>query len=96
MQKKEYLIKILQQLESVWSLAPWLKILVEQWNLDDSMLDVLIEAMKGAIHTTKSELAKQKLEKGLNFLEKMKQMEEESIKQDEKDLEELGKILDTF
>jgi hypothetical protein len=30
MDKKEYLLKILEQLESVWNLAPGLKILVEQ------------------------------------------------------------------
>lgn len=96
MDKKEYLIKILEQLESTRNLAPWLKILVQQWNLDDSILDVLIEAVKWAIYTTKSELAKEKLEKWLNALEKMKQIEQESLEQDEKDLEELDKILDTF
>lgn len=96
MDKKEYLLKILEQLEPIWNLAPWLKVLVEQWNLNDSILDVLIDAVKWAIHTTKSELAKEKLEKWLNALEKMKQIEQQSIQQDEKDLEELDKILDTF
>jgi len=96
MDKKEYLIKILEQLEPVWNLAPWLKILVEQWNLEDSMLDVIIEAVKWAIHTTKSELVKEKLEKWLNALEKMRELEQESVKQDEKDLEELDNILETF
>lgn len=96
MDKKEYLIKILEQLESTRNLAPWLKILVEQWNLDDSIVDILIEAVKWAIYTTKSELAKEKLEKWLSALEKMKQIEQESLEMDEKDLEELDKILDTF
>ena len=96
MNKKEYLIKILQQLEPVWNLAPWLKVLVEQWNLEDSMLDILIEAVKWAIHTTKSELAKEKLEKWLSALEKMKELEQQSIEQDKRDLEELDKILDSF
>lgn len=96
MDKKEYLIKILEQLESTRNLAPWLKILVEQWNLDDSIVDILIEAVKWAIYTTKSELAKEKLEKWLSALEKMKQIEQESLEKDEKDLEELDKILDTF
>ena len=96
MDKKEYLLKILEQLEPIWNLAPWLKVLVEQWNLNDSILNVLIDAVKWAIHTTKSELAKEKLEKWLNALEKMKQIEQQSIQQDEKDLEELDNILDTF
>jgi hypothetical protein len=30
MTKKEYLLKVLEQLEPIWELAPGLKILVEQ------------------------------------------------------------------
>lgn len=96
MNKKEYLLKILTQLEPIRDLAKWLKVLVEQWNLEDNILDILIDAIKWAIHTTKSELAKEKLEKWLNALEKMKDLEQESIEQDKKDLEELDKLIDSF
>lgn len=96
MDKKEYLLKILIQLEPIRDLAKWLKILVEQWNLWDDILEVLINAVQWAVSTAKSEMDKKKLQKWLDALNKMKQMEEESRMQDEKDLEELDKLIDSF
>ena len=96
MDKKEYLQKILTQLEPIRDLAKWLKILVDEWNLGDDILDILINAVQWAINTTKSELDKQKLQKWLEAMQKMKQMEEESKMQDEKDLEELDNLIDSF
>lgn len=93
MDKKEYLQKILTQLEPIRDLAKWLRILVEQWDLWDDILDVLINAVQWAVSTAKSEMDKQKLQKWLDALNKMKEMEEESKMQDEKDLEELDKML---
>jgi len=96
MDKKEYLQKILTQLEPIRDLAKWLKILVDEWNLGDDILDILINAVQWAIDTAKSELDKQKLQKWLDALNKMKEMEEESKMQDEKDLEELDKMLENI
>ena len=96
MNKKEYLQKILIQLEPIRDLAKWLRILVEEWNLDDNILDVLINAVQGAVNTAKSELDKGKLQKWLDALQKMKQMEEESKMKDEEDLAELDKLIDSF
>ncbi len=96
MDKKEYLQKILTQLEPIRDLAKWLKILVDEWNLGDDILDILINAVQWAINTTKSELDKQKLQKWLDALNKMKEMEEESKMQDEKDLEELDEMLENI
>jgi len=96
MDKKEYLKKILVQLEPIRDLAKWLEVLVDEWNLWDDLLDVIIESVQWAINSAKSELDKGKLQKWLDALQKMKQMEEESRLQDEKDLEELDKIIDSF
>ena len=96
MDKKEYLLKILTQLEPIRDLANWLKTLVNEWNLWDDVLDVLINSVQWAVSTTKSELDKQKLQKWLDALQKMKQMEEESKTQDEKDLKELDDLIDSF
>lgn len=93
MDKKEYLIKVLAHLEPVWGLAKWLKILVEQWNFDDSILDVLIDAIEWAINTAKSDFDKEKLQKWLSAMKKMKELEEESIIEDEKDLAILDSML---
>lgn len=94
MNKKEYLLKILTQLEPIWNLAKWLKILVELWHLDDNLLDIITQAVEGAVHTVKDELAKKKLQKSLNALQKLKQMEAESREKDEEDLAELDKMLE--
>lgn len=94
MDKKEYLLKVLTQLEPIWNLAKWLKILIELWHLDDNLLDTITQAVEWAIHTVKDKLAKGKLEKWLSALQKLKQMEEESRAKDAQDLAELDKILE--
>lgn len=94
MDKKEYLLKVLTQLEPIWNLAKWLKILVEQGQLDDNLLDTVTQAVEWAVHTTKDELSKQKLQKSLNALQRLKQMEDESRAKDEEDLAELDKMLE--
>jgi len=96
MDKKEYLQKILTQLEPIRDLAWWLRILVEEWNLGDDVLDVLINAIQWAVSTAKTDLAKQKLQKWLDAMEKMKKMETESRMQDEKDLEDLDNLINSF
>lgn len=94
MTQKEYLIKILEQLEPIWNLARWLKILVNGWHLDNNLLEVLIEAIQWAVHTAKTDMDKKKLQKWLDALQRMRQMEEEARKKEEKDLEELDKMLE--
>ena len=96
MDKKEYLQKILTQLEPIRDLAKWLRILVEEWNLWDNVLDVIINAVQWAVNTAKTDLSKQKLQKGLDAMEKMKQMEMECKTQDEKDLCELDRMINDF
>ena len=94
MDKKDYLIKILKQLEPIWNLAKWLEILVEQWHLDDNLLDVIAQAVEWAVHTTKDELSKRKLQKSLDALQRLKQMEAEIREKDEEDLAELDNMLE--
>lgn len=96
MDKKEYLQKILTQLEPIRDLAAGLKILVNEGNLWDDILDVLINAVQWAVNTAKTEMDKKKLQKWLEAMQKMKQMEEESKMQDEKDLAELDNLIDSF
>ena len=96
MDKKEYLQKILTQLEPIRDLATGLKILVDEWNLWDDVLDILINAVQWAVNTAKTDLARQKLQKWLDAMEKMKQIENESKSQDEKDLSELDRMINDF
>lgn len=96
MSKKDYLSRVLAQLEPVWDLAKWLKMLVAEWNLWDNVLDMLINLVQWAINSAKNENEKAKLQKWLDFLQKMKQMERESRLQDERDLAKLEHILENF
>ena len=84
------------QLEPVWNLASWLRILVEEWDLNDDLLDTLIEAVQWAVNTVSDDLAKQKLKKWLDAMRKMKEIEEESREEDEKELVELDRIIQSF
>ena len=93
MTKKEYLLKILEQLEPIRELAPGLKILVEQWALWEDVIDMLSKAVETGINSVRSEISKQKMKKWLDALERMKEMEKQSAMQDEKQLEELDKLL---
>lgn len=94
MTQKEYLIKILEQLEPVWSLARWLKILVNGWHLDNNLIETLIEAVQWAIHTAKTDMDKKKLQKWLDALQRMRQMEEDARKKEQEELNELDKMLE--
>ena len=94
MTKKEYLIKILENLESIWDLAPGLKVLVEQWALWDDALDTLISAVESGIHSASSEVAKEKMKRWLDALDKMKQIEKQSAMQDQKELKELDRLIE--
>lgn len=96
MNKKEYLIKLLEQLSPVWSLAKWFKIIVEQWELSDSIIDMLIEAIKWAIHVVKSDIAQSKLQKWMTYLEEMKDIEQKENMEDSQELQKLDQLLQDF
>ena len=96
MTKKDYLLKILEQLEPIWELASGLKVVVEQWALWDDVLDTLIGAVESGIHSARSEVAKAKMKKWLDALERMKEIEKQSAMQDEKELAELDRLIDDF
>ena len=55
MDKKEYLLTVLTKLESKWDMAKWLKFLIEKWNLDDNLLDIIIQALESSINTTQKD-----------------------------------------
>ncbi len=94
MTKMEYLVRMLESLESIWDLAPGLKVLVEQWALWDEALDTLITAVESGIHSARSEVAKAKMKRWLDALDKMRQIEKQSALQDEKELKELDRLIE--
>lgn len=96
MDKKQYLLTILKQLEPIWSLSLWFISLLENWNFEDDILDQLIEAISWSIHEVKLEKDKIKMQKWLEIMQKMKDLEDKSNESDKKDLEELDNLLENF
>ena len=94
MDKKVYLLKLLDSLKDIRPLAGEFEILVNEGNLTDELIDVLLTAIKESIHEVSDELAKEKLQKGANFLQQMKRIEAEKNAEDEADLAKLDNLLD--
>lgn len=64
--------------------------------LNVSVLDMLIDAIKWAVHNAKWDISVNKLQKWMDFLEKMKEMEINQNEQDQKDIEKLDELLKQF
>jgi len=96
MDKKQYLIKLLDSLSDIWPLAKWFKIILEKWDLDDVIVDMLMDALQWAIHSAKDQISSAKLKKWIDFLQKMKELEIKDKEQDQKDLEKLDELLNQF
>ena len=93
MDKKEYILTLLNNLLDTWPPAAWLKDLVEMWAFDEAGIDVLITTFKDAMKATKDKAQKAKLQKWAEFLEKLKAAEARQQAQDEKDIGELDKMI---
>lgn len=92
MNKKDYILKVLDATMDVFPLARWLKILVNAEALDDTTIDTLVDILSKTIAEINDGETKNKLQKSKNFLEKLKSIEQESHLKDEKSIE----ILDTM
>lgn len=93
MNKKEYVLRMLDTLQNTRPLARGLKILVNANPLNETLIDLLITTFKDAIKTLDDQQQKASLEKASSFLEKVKAQETEAGKQDQKDINELEDML---
>lgn len=96
MNKKDYILKLLDALQPYWPLARGLKILVTGNALDDQTIDALMDMFTKNIETINDAVAKEKLSTSKDFLEKLKQVEREQHVKDEADLKELDEMLKTI
>lgn len=96
MTKREYVLKLLEVLLEFWPMAKGLKILVESNSVDESVLDAIILILKNAVNTTLSNEQKAKLQKGIDFLEKLKKTELVSQEKDAADIANLDNLLETL
>ena len=96
MTKKQYILKLLTALQWTWSLAEGLKILVEGNVFDDSTEQALFDILSKAVDEVTDLEAKEKLQKSVAFLQKLKATEMESKKKDEEDIQELDSMLENL
>ena len=93
MDKKQLIITILTKLKPYRNLAEGLLALVESQYIDDKTIDWLIHIFASSIKEIKNTGDKEKLEKGLALVKKLKKQEDTEQLQDE---ESVDNLLDTI
>lgn len=93
MDKKEFVLKILDTIKGNRDMAPGLKILVENNALDDKTIDTLVWVFREAAANTENIQAKQALAKWADLIENLH--EKESVEH-EKDLADLAELEEMF
>lgn len=92
-QKKQLVIKVLEKLEWHWDMASDLLVIVKSSYCTDELLNSLISLVNKAIKTAKKDEEKSVLERSLQQIQKIKQMEENTKMSDE-DLDALLASID--
>ncbi len=86
MDKKEYIIQILETIRNDWAPAEWLLILAKEGMLSNGILDVLVEMLQTAIDETADEITKNKLIGAQTVFAQIKEAEAQSRVLDEQDI----------
>jgi len=89
MTKKEYLTAFLDTLGDVRPEGQNIKNLIANDELADDILDEMVRIFQQAVDEVKDATKKEKLQQWLNFLEKLKQQEEQERKKEHQDLDAL-------
>jgi uncharacterized protein (UPF0147 family) len=93
MNKKDYILKVLDATMDYFPLARGLKILISGEALDDTAIDTLVSILTKTINEITDSEAKRKLQKSKDFLEKLKTIEQQSHLKDEKSIDMLDDML---
>jgi acetolactate synthase small subunit len=93
MDKKQYVLKVLDMLKDSMPLARWFMVLIQNTDVDDEILDTLIHAFQESLKDIQDEELKKKLEKWKTFLEMLKQKEIQSQNLDQEDIKHLDELL---
>ena len=93
MDKKAYVLRMLEALQTTWPLAKWLMILVEANGVNDVIIDLLITTFEESIKGIQDETARETLEKASSFIKVLKEREEEDKKNDELDIQKMETLL---
>ncbi|HKL43802.1 MAG TPA: hypothetical protein VJ892_00820 [Candidatus Absconditabacterales bacterium] len=91
MDKKIYVIKILELIKDSFPLADGLILLIKNHGISDKLLDSLISSFEKTLGEIEDEEKKSKIIKSRDFLKELKKQE---IKDKEKDHEDIQKLED--
>lgn len=89
MTKKEYIIALLTKLSTSRAYADGLKLIVEQTDVQDSVLDGLYDLLAKSVSETLDVVKKESLAKWLTALQKIQEIEKEENAHLDEDLDAL-------
>jgi len=93
MTKKDYVLKVFEALKWISPIADNLAVLLQHTDINDEALDQIIAIFRNSMKNITDKKTAQKLQKWVAILEKVREMEAESKKQDEEDLKQLDALL---
>jgi polyhydroxyalkanoate synthesis regulator phasin len=93
MNKKETLIKLLSLIDTNDPVLHGLTTIVAEGEINETILEHFIQIFKEYQKKLTDQEAQEKIQKGIEILEKMKQVEQQSHQQDKTRLEELDDML---
>jgi len=96
MNKKDYIWQVLEKLSTYRPIARWLKVLLKEDKLSDDQINWLLSVFEHAISEASDKIEKEKLQKWIDVIKKIRSLEEDKTKQDVKDIQELDKMLENI
>ena len=92
MTKKQYILKMLDMIKDIFPPAQDFKVLVEGDVVSDEMIDTLVAMLKEVREAITDEANKTKIDKSIEFMDKLKAVEAAEHTKDEQKLRELEEI----
>lgn len=89
MNKKEFLMSILSTLSQDWPYADGLKLVIEQSDIDTTVIDGLYEILSHALQEAQEQSKKASLTKWIEALKKLKEIENNEKWANEQELEDI-------
>lgn len=96
MQQKVLLEKILEKIADSWPLWQAILVLLKNDELDEETINNLIAVMEDSLAKAEDIQAKRKIEKGIEAMKKMRQIEMDEKIKDNNRLEDLDNLIDSI
>lgn len=87
MKKGEFVIAVLTQLASDWKTAEWLKILVQQGEITDQVIQSLFQTLTSSVSSSHDQPTAKKIQKSAALLQQIYKKSEQWIERNEQSLE---------